>query len=804
MIQLGNFSPAQRICTTIILFVAACLMPTGEVQAQNRVAIDIPAGRIGNALRIVGRQANVTIIGNNRGLSATRTPALRGTMTAAEALRRLLRSTRYQARRINSRSFRIERRKVKSKAAPKPPTRTKPKAFAVPRPPPPAKPITIVVTATKLDYTLRDYPGSAQSISLEGVSTGEAASGLDQMLSKLPVTSGTSLGSGQNKIFMRGIADSSFNGPTQSTIGLYLGEQRLTYSASNPDLRLYDMERMELLEGPQGTLYGAGSIGGVIRLTPAMPRSDEAAATFWASGIATSGGAMGYDIAAMVNLPITDNEALRGVVYRGQSGGYIDDSLRDLKNINETGVTGGRLAFRSELSPDWSLDLSGFGQKTKAREGQYIDASLPGLTQRNSTAQPFGAELWGTNATLNGLIGNVQLVSSIGFVSHDLNTRFDSSAMPNMNPQQAYDETRKIEMLSHETRFSKSADGSLSWLIGFSALRHQDDYRQLFTNINGDAPPPFANIVYTVSEYAVFGEASYAFNDRFSATLGGRLLYSKGKARRTFGATNRVEPETDAKRFLPVAALSFRVSDDVTSYVRFQQGYRTSGVTVERLPNGDPQIARFDPDKVDAIETGIKGQLNTDTPIDFSLAASYMKWRDVQADLIDANGFTITRNIGDADIFGLTMQTDTALTSNLNLSSSFFLNHSQVMRSTPRNETFSTMLPNIAPYGARLSLRYKIDLGDSSEIIALSSLEYTGESVLDIDTMRQLRQGNFASADISLTWRKPLWEIGVEANNITNTRGNRFSFGNPFQIRQEDQQVPLRPFNIRLSAKINL
>ncbi|MEO9469921.1 TonB-dependent receptor [Parasphingorhabdus sp.] len=682
--------------------------------------------------------------------------------------------------------------------------RTDPAQAARPRPAQQPRPVPIVVNATKLDYTLRDYSGSAQSVSLQDITLGEAAGGLDQILSQLPVTSSTALGSGQNKIFVRGIADSSFNGPTQSTIGLYLGEQRLTYSASNPDLRLYDMERLELLEGPQGTLYGAGSIGGVIRLAPTAPSLDRSAVTFWVSGTATSGGAPGYDFAAMANLPITENEALRGVFYRGQSGGYIDDSLRNLKNINETEVTGGRLAFRSELSSNWSLNLSGFGQKTEARDGQYINARLPGLSQRNSTAQPFGAEIWGVNATLNGVIGSHQIVSSTGILDHDLNTRFDSSGIPSMLPQQAYDETRKIEMFSHETRLSKNDGGPFSWLIGISALRHQDDYRQLITNTNGDAPPPFANIVYTISEYAVFGEANYAVSDRFSAAVGGRLLYSQGKTRRTFGAANTVEPETESKRLLPTAALSWRVSDDVTSYVRFQQGYRTNGITVERLVNGDPRISRFDPDKVDSVEVGMKGMLNTDIPVNFSLAASYMKWRDVQADLIDPNGFTLTRNIGDADIFGLTMQNVAQLTSDLNLSSSFFLNQSRVMRSTPRNSAFSTMLPNIAPYGARLALRYRHNIGDNSELIALASLEYTGESVLDIDALRQVRQGNFASSDISLTWRKPLWEIGLEANNITDTRGNRFSFGNPFQIRQEDQQVPLRPFNVRLSAKIQL
>ncbi|MGB5485358.1 TonB-dependent receptor domain-containing protein [Parasphingorhabdus sp.] len=783
---------------------ALVLGPCDIVQAQTIISIDIPAGRLSSALRTVSRQANITVVGTSRDLSSIRTPAVKGQMIAASALRRLLNGTDYQARQINSRTFRIERRNVRPQPVPNvPPARAESRPVAVPRPPPP-EPVTIVVTATKLDYTLREYPGAAQSISLMGVSTGEAAGGLDNLLSKIPVTSGTALGSGRNKIFVRGIADSSFNGPTQSTIGLYLGEQRLTFSASNPDLRLYDMERLEILEGPQGTLYGAGSIGGVLRMAPAVPNLDGIAATIWASGVATSGGAEGYDVAAMANVPITETAALRAVIYRGQSGGYIDDSLRELENINRSEVTGGRLALHSELSSDWTLQVQGFGQKTEARDGDYIDARFAGLTQNNTIAQPFGAEIWGLNATMAGTIGDMRLVSSTGIVSHDLDTRYDSGGGPNAPPLQAYDETREIELFTHETRLADNRGDPLSWLIGFSALRHQDDYEQLVTNFNGDDPPPFANIVYTISEYALFGEAKHAFNDSLSVMAGGRLVYSQGNTERSFGATNDVASETNALRFLPVAALSWRVSDDVSAYIRHQQGYRTGGITIERTPGGDPQIARFDPDKVYAFETGLKGRLNTGAPVNFSFAMSYMKWRDVQGDLIDNIGFPITRNIGDADIFGLTMQTDTQLTANLRLSSAFFLNQSRVMRVTPRDELLSSMLPNIPPYGAQLGLIYHWDIGNNSELIAAGSLEYTGESVLDIDAAQQVRQGNFASADLSLIWRQPSWEIGLEANNITNTRGNRFSFGNPFKIRQEDQQTPLRPFNIRLSAKIDL
>ena len=97
------------------------------------------------------------------------------------------------------------------------------------------------------------------------------AQGSEAVLDRLPMLASTSLGPGRNKIYIRGVADSSFNGPSQSIVGQYLGDVRLTFNAPDPDLQLYDMRRVELLEGPQGTLYGTGSLGGILRLVPNGP-----------------------------------------------------------------------------------------------------------------------------------------------------------------------------------------------------------------------------------------------------------------------------------------------------------------------------------------------------------------------------------------------------------------------------------------------------------------------------------------------------------------------------------------------------
>jgi outer membrane receptor for ferric coprogen and ferric-rhodotorulic acid len=130
----------------------------------------------------------------------------------------------------------------------------------------------ILVTASKQAVGLDHYPGSAKIIATDrGWLAENAASGTGAIARLLPILASTNLGDGRDKLFIRGIADSSFNGPTQSTVGEYLGDIRLNYNAPDPNLNLYDMDRVEVLVGPQGTLYGAGTLGASSASCPIRP-----------------------------------------------------------------------------------------------------------------------------------------------------------------------------------------------------------------------------------------------------------------------------------------------------------------------------------------------------------------------------------------------------------------------------------------------------------------------------------------------------------------------------------------------------
>jgi len=234
-------------------------------------------GRVGEVAAALGVQAGVTITVTEPDVAAERSPGVSGDFSLAVALERALRGTDAEAVFYDATTVRIVR---KSRAAS--PVGAQATAIA-------AEPLNdIVVTASKQAMQVDTYPGSVKVLRLTpGWVADNAAGGTAAITNSMTVLSSTDLGSGRDKLFIRGIADSGFNGPTQATVGEYLGDLRLNYNAPDPDLNLYDMKRVEVLVGPQGTLYGAGSLGGVIRLVPNDPDTHEVSATA-SSGVSST------------------------------------------------------------------------------------------------------------------------------------------------------------------------------------------------------------------------------------------------------------------------------------------------------------------------------------------------------------------------------------------------------------------------------------------------------------------------------------------------------------------------------------
>lgn len=766
-----------------------------SAEAAQARRFDVPAGSLGNALVIFGEQAGLTIGVTDPALAARRTKGVRGRFSTREALRRLLSGTGARFVVVDSQSVRI----IRAKPLRPPPTRQSVLPVRiVSKPIEAAEEPEIIVTASKQGTPLDTYAGTASVLDLDpDKSAREAHRGTSAILARLPMLASTSLGPGRDKLFIRGIADSSFNGPSQATVGQYLGDVRLTYNAPDPDLNLYDIDRVEVLEGPQGTLYGTGSLGGIIRLVPNRPDLRAAAGSMSIGATATHKGGMGEDAAAMINLPLRyDRVAIRAVGYWTLDPGYIDDPGRGLRDINRTTSYGGRTALRFDPSGGWSITFGGAIQNIASRDGQYVLRGDPPLTRRSTIAQPFDNEYRLGYVSIEKRWPGLDLSSTTAIVRHDVDTVFDATLDTEGASRRRFEEDIGITLVSHETRLS-SRRARHSWVVGLSGVY---DISRIERRLGDSAMPlPITGVRNEISEVALFGQYTLPILADVSATLGGRLTYSRavGMLLDEFGE-DHPEPRRKTFRVSPTLALSWQVADRLLAFAHYQEGFRAGGLAV--APSGSVSDSkRFEADSLTMNEIGFRfGRPGRDR-FAASATVSFAGWSDIQSDLIDMTGLPYTTNIGDGRIYSFEGQVMWEVIPGLTLEASTFLNDSAL--SSPVEEfalSDERGLPNIARAGARGAATYKTTLGSGTGLTVDGALRYVGTSQLGIGAPFDVTQGNFIEASVGA--RVALGKLGLslDVSNLGDIRGNRFSYGNPFGLADRNQVTPLRPRSVRI------
>jgi outer membrane receptor protein involved in Fe transport len=638
-------------------------------------------------------------------------------------------------------------------------------------------------------------------------------------MQRVPTVSSTYLGTGRNKLFIRGIADSSFTGPTHSTVGQYLGDLRLSYNAPDPDLRLADLARVEVLEGPQGTLYGAGSLGGIIRLVPneAVPGVVEGSAMM--GGSATQHGEPGGDISATANLPVIgETTALRITVNAERQGGYIDKPLLDRKNVNRSGVYSGRAMFRYEAAPGWTVDLIGVAQRTDSRDSQYADREGPPLSRSSQVDEGFDADFAQGQFVITGEFGDVRFKTSTGITGQQLEERYDAT-LPQGSPR-VFTQLNDTEMVANETRLWRPLGDRIGWLLGTSYTHN----RTRLTRTLGapDAQGAVTGVTNVVDEVTFYGEASARLADGLVATGGARFtqtrLSGEGEDvdRRLAFAFADITASRLEKAFLPSASLSAKVLPDTTVYFRYQEGFRPGGLAIA----GD-FVAQFRNDSLATLELGARhGQAGT-KPFNLAFSIAHTRWSDIQADFIDSAGFPSTANIGDGRIWTASLTAGAALTPSLRIDGGLtwndgriddpppfvLMNAAQVanipgftgrLEDLPRQLLKRiTEIPNIARFAGRIGFDYRRPVGRDLELTAQGWANYIGRSRLGVGPELGELQGDYVDTGLAVRVGRDALGLTLSVTNLTDAEGNRFALGTPFAIGR-DQITPLRPRTVRI------
>ncbi|WP_033073294.1 TonB-dependent receptor domain-containing protein [Sphingopyxis sp. MWB1] len=787
-------------------------------QAADQHAFDVPKGRLSAVLPLLSRQGGVSISVTDASLWKAQVKPVRGRMSIEEAIAHMLAGSKARAVRMSATSWRIEPLRAAPRRLPLQQPRSSPKP---PSPPPhvsAAPQDEIIVTGSKTDLPYAQFAGAATMLDGKELNFG-GERGTESILSRTANVSSTYLGSGRNKLFIRGIADSSFTGPTQATVGQYLGDIRLAYNAPDPDLRLYDVDGVEILEGPQGTLYGAGSLGGIIRVVPRPPDPQDPEMQVIAGLSATQHGEPGGDIAAIANLPVGDKgHALRLLGYNISEGGYIDNPLLGKDDVNRVHIWGGRGTFRFNAGDDWLIDVGGVYQATDADDAQYTDKDAPPLERYSPVEQNSRARYGMATLVFQKDWDSLRLQSSNAFISHSLFERFDAGRSG--EPSRALDQYNDTRMWVSETRLSRPYYDGLGWVVGVSVIDNRTrQRRELNDRLFRSA---LTGVTNQITEFTAYGEATVELNPLLVATGGVRLAHARlrgeGEDVPLFkalmgGADTAKRNETD---FLPSASLLFTPMDNFRLYARYQEGFRPGGLTVERS-----FVRHFRNDRVHTWEAGMRLGKKSETPVDANLALSYSRWYDIQADFIDGDGFPSTANIGDGRIVSLSGAFAMRPTPQLTFELGGVYNHSRVselfegeLRSIALAAGADTaesqlpallarlgQIPNVARYAFRGSATYVMAMG--REDFRLNGwANYVGPSRVGIGPVLGESQGDYIDTGLAMRLGNERRGLSFTLTNLFDARGNRFALGTPFVEGSAGYLTPLRPRTLRIAIDV--
>lgn len=753
---------------------------------------NIPSGRLGEVAAALGIQAGVTITVTEPDVADEASPGVSGDLSLHDALDRALRGTHAEALFYDRTTIRIIR---------KPPPSVSKESLQEPPEATPEQPEEILITATKQKMSLDTYPGSVKVLALDRGWIADNAAGATAAITQLlPSLSSTNLGPGRDKLFIRGLADSSFNGPTQATAGQYLGDVRLNYNAPDPNLNLYDMKRVEVLVGPQGTLYGAGSLGGIVRLIPNDPDADELAATTSAGISSTESGGISADGAAMFNAPLLRGQvALRVVAYGARDAGYIDDLARDLHDINSTANYGERFTLRVQSIPGWTVDFGAVLQNTNTADAQYTLRGDPPLTRGSTLPQPFHSNYLAAYISGRRTLDEADLVSTTSSVWQNLRTIYDATGYDGTLTPERFEEDNNITVISHETRL-EGRNPDTPWVGGLTTLFSSSMLSRTLGPLN--TPSQIAGVVNVQAEAALFGQISHPLTRTLTGTIGERLTFADSTG---LPLSQPLEDSQSVSRGSVRASntlgLDWHPGGLFSAFFHYQQGYRAGGLAVA-ASGAAVQSQKFAGDDLNMDEIGVRWGREGYDPLLIRTAVFAADWNHIQADLIDTNGLPYTANIGRGRIFGIDADITWHPWDPLTLTAAAFLNDSRLVAPAPPFATANSQsLPNVAHDGGRLAAQWHepLSLGDLS---AAASVRYIGQSTLGIGPLLSIPQGNYFVVDADLRLDVGSVTLSLNLDNIGNVRANTFAFGNPFGLAQHDQMTPLQPRTLRLGTAV--
>ncbi|ADG09108.1 TonB-dependent receptor [Caulobacter segnis] len=729
-----------------------------------------------------------------------------GAFTLREALDRAIAGRGCAYAFVDSRTIRFS----PVRPAPRPQIVARPVTPAVVEPVAPLAPL--IVTAGKRPARLGSLPGGVSVIGspqLQDTGVGETASVSRQTAGFIT----TNLGAARNKILLRGLSDGTFTGRTQSTVGTYLDDLPVNYNAPDPDLRLIDVDRVEVLRGPQGALYGGGSLSGIYRIVTRPPELGVYAASAGTTFADTESGSNSYRFEGLVNVPTSAQSALRAMIYHDVDGGYLDDVNLRLSNVDRTTRRGGRVAWRAERG-EWEVRLGAAGQSVSSKDTQYVTLAPGGPRRANQVRENHRNRLGQTSLKVSGAGDWGRFESVTGYVTHKFASRYDATLALTQFAEEGlelglYDESSRVRMAIEDALYTGPERGRLRWMVGaFAASSIEEGDAELRVRTSNAT-----RTIYNedrkdlLNEYAVYGEASYDLGGGWKAAVGGRSFKTSVHTRSYVlapspGVSRDLDRKASFSGFSPKISLQRDLSGGGMIYVLTSEGYRAGGFNSGGLVTPSETRRTFRPDHLRNYELGA-----TLTPFNARLnlrtALFYVDWRDIQTDQYFSSGLSYTANIGDGRNRGVEIEAAWRATGRLTVSGNALFNEPKLTRIAPGFGIGATAsLPGVPDVSFGSLITYHRPLTANASMMLTAETGYIGRSRLTFDPRYSPSMGGYYTGKLSAQVMTDRWRAAMFVSNPWNSSSDTFAYGNPFSFGQVRQVTPQRPrtWSLALSA----
>lgn len=589
----------------------------------------------------------------------------------------------------------------------------------------------IIVTAQKQSQNLQSVPVSVQALNADKLEELEIKN-FDEVAALLPSVSISSLGPGNAQVYMRGISDGgdgNYSGSNPS-VAIYFDDQPITSIGRVLDVHIYDIERVEALAGPQGTLYGASSQAGTIKIISKKPDPSGYAAGYDIGLSDTEEGDISYSAEGFVNIPLSDNVALRVVGHRVTDGGYIDNvaaskqfnprvgdttypgpTLSNAPYVEEDFNTednvGLRAALKIDLNDNWTANLRTTYQKQETEGVWDHDPADVGDLQVERFFVDSGSDEFTQYAVgLEGNVGSVKLSYAGSYLDREVEYYNDYSEYANYSeyigyytcyyepsyvcrdPRIQYRNQSDYKTTTHEFRMQTDTEKRMRLIAGLFYQKAEHEYLNLWQipdisagmDVNNNSTgvltgyPTDAYFITDQSredtEKAVFGELSYDISDQLTATFGARYFETESNLTGFVGTIFSSAPgPLDVKTDESDSIYKFNLSYNVNDDVMVYSTY-SEGFRAGGVNRqaGTTIPLTYQSDIVKNYEIGWKSTL-ADGTLRLNGAIFMMDWEDIQFTRFDPSEALIglTANAGNAEVQGIEVDFSWAATANLRI-----------------------------------------------------------------------------------------------------------------------------------------